>query len=292
MTQENVTADLINEAIAGDRQALESILIQVQDLVFNLSLRMLGTIPDAEDATQDILTKLMTNLGTFRKESKFETWVYRIATNYLIDYKKSLFANQPLSFEEYSQDLQAGFIENTSDLLQGVKETILGKELRLSCTNVMLQCLDPTSRCIFVLGTMFKVNSKLAGEILDMTPENYRQKLSRTRKQVANFLNCHCGLTSTGFCSCEKRVGFAIQSKRLNPQKLEYQKLEECTFLDNYIEAMEQLDEQATIFSELPAYRSTIQAKEFLIQLLNSPNMNIVQNLSIGGAESEIKPNT
>ncbi len=274
-----VTEDVINEAIAGNRQALESVLSGVQDLVFNLSLRMLGSIPDAEDATQDILTKIITNLSSFRKESKFETWVYRIATNYLIDYKKSMFANQPLSFEAYSQDIKAGFIENTTDLLQGVEEKVLGQELKLSCTNVMLQCLDPTSRCVFVLGTMFKVNSKLAGEILDMTPENYRQKLSRAKKQLTKFLTCHCGLTDTGFCSCEKRVGFAIQSKRLDPQKLDYQNLEETKqdSLTDYIEAMEQLDEQATIFSELPNYRSTVVAKQFLEQLLNSPNMDLIR---------------
>ncbi|MGG5316088.1 RNA polymerase sigma factor [Enterococcus sp. AZ072] len=279
MKNERVTENVINDAIAGNRLALENILLDVQDLVFNLSLRMLGSIPDAEDATQDILTKLITNLSTFRKESKFETWVYRIATNYLIDYKKSMFANQPLSFEVYSQDIKAGVIENTNDLLQGVEEKILGQELKLSCTNVMLQCLDPTSRCVFVLGTMFKVNSKLAGEILDMTPENYRQKLSRAKKQVASFLTCYCGLTNTGFCSCEKRIGLAIQSKRLDPQKLDYQNLEEVkqNSLTNYIEAMEQLDEQATIFSELPNYSSTIASKQFLVQLLNSPNMDTVR---------------
>lgn len=289
MSKEKVSVDLINNAIDGDHQALESILLQVQDLVFNLSLRMLGTIPDAEDATQDILTKVITNLSAFRRESKFETWVYRIATNYLIDYKRSIFAKRPLSFEEYSQDIQTGFIENRSDLLEGMDETILGKELKLSCTNVMLQCLDPTSRCIFVLGTMFRVNSKLAGEILDMTPENYRQKLSRAKKQVAKFLTCHCGLTNTGFCSCEKRVGFAIQSKRLNPRKLEYQKLEESIDLNDYMEVMEQLDEQVPVFSELPNYRSSVDAKEFLTTLMNSPNMKIVKNFSAGGIANERK---
>lgn len=45
---------LIERAVKGDRQALEAVLAGVQDLVFNLALRMLGTFPDAEDAAQDI----------------------------------------------------------------------------------------------------------------------------------------------------------------------------------------------------------------------------------------------
>ncbi len=57
---------LIEKATAGDRESLETIILSVQDLVFNLSLRMLGTFPDAEDATQDILLKIVTHLSSFR----------------------------------------------------------------------------------------------------------------------------------------------------------------------------------------------------------------------------------
>ena len=60
---------------------------------------MLGTIHDAEDASQEILIKVMTHLSGFRGESAFTTWVFSIATNHLLNYKKHLFANAPLSFE-------------------------------------------------------------------------------------------------------------------------------------------------------------------------------------------------
>ena len=84
------TNRLIDLALDGNAEGLEQLLASVQDMVFNLSLRMLGTVPDAEDAAQDILVRIMTSLSTFRKESSFQTWVYRIATNYLINYKKSM----------------------------------------------------------------------------------------------------------------------------------------------------------------------------------------------------------
>ncbi len=54
---DNELHTLIDQATAGDKQALETLLGGVQDLVFNLSLRMMGTFPDAEDASQDILLK-------------------------------------------------------------------------------------------------------------------------------------------------------------------------------------------------------------------------------------------
>jgi len=85
---------LVDRAISGDRKALEELLVGVQDIVFNLSLRMLGSPHDAEDASQEIYIRIITGLSTFKKESAFSTWVYRIATNHLLNYKKSMFSRQ------------------------------------------------------------------------------------------------------------------------------------------------------------------------------------------------------
>lgn len=64
-TNEELQA-LVDQAVAGDKKALETLAANVQDLVFNLSLRMLGTFADAEDAAQDILLKMITHLSSFR----------------------------------------------------------------------------------------------------------------------------------------------------------------------------------------------------------------------------------
>lgn len=273
------TFELIDKAINGDKESLQKILICVQDMIYNLSLRMLGSPHDAEDAVQEIMIKIMTQLSTFRKESAFSTWVYRIATNYLINCKKSMFAQHPLSFEYYGEDIQAGFIPNTDDLLQSVEEGILAEELKLSCTNVMLQCLTPESRCIYVLGIMFKADSKVCGEILGITPDAYRQRLSRIRKKVSEFLSEYCGLSKTGICNCQKRVGFAIQTHRLNPKNLEYSNLEKLPEKETlgFVQAMEEMDEQSLIFANLPKYRLPGDTKAFLEKLISSNNMEIIK---------------
>lgn len=54
---------------------------------------MLGTVQDAEDASQEIMIRVITHLSTFRKESSFSTWVFRIAYNHLQNYKKVCFLN-------------------------------------------------------------------------------------------------------------------------------------------------------------------------------------------------------
>ena len=273
------TQKLVRLAAEGDKGALEQLLTGVQDLVFNLSLRMLGTIHDAEDASQEILIRVMTNLASFRGESAFTTWVFRIAVNHLKNYRKSMFAQHPLSFEYYGEDIVSGKEKDIPDLTMGVDRNLLEQELKLSCTNVMLQCLDADSRCIYILGTMFRVDSRLAAEILDLSPEAYRQRLSRIRKKMAGFLEEYCGLSGKGVCSCGKRVSYAIASHRMNPEKPEYTSLKENTeFLLECKTAMEEIDDRSLVFSSLPAYRTTRAARQYLDEFLKSDCYSMISN--------------
>lgn len=277
---QNETFELIDRAVDGDKKALESLLVSVQDMIYNLSLRMLGSPADAEDALQEIFVKVITQLSTFKKESAFSTWVYRIATNYLINYKKSMFAQRPLSFEFYAQDINAGFIPNTEDLTQGIDENILAEELKQSCTNVMLQCLDTESRCIFVLGTMFKVDSRIAAEILDITPEAYRQRLVRIRRKMADFLERYCGAYGRGKCKCQDRVNYAVQNHRINPLQLEYTTAMEIsvqTILD-VKHAMEEIDDLSQDFSFCKGYQSSQRMEHLIRELLDSEQFSIIRN--------------
>ncbi len=271
---------LIEKAILGDEKSLEILLTEVQNTVFNLSLRMLGTVTDAEDATQDILIRIMTNLSSFRMESSFSTWVYRLSINFLINYKKSMFSHYPLDFEFYGNDIRFAQADSADELIEELSREQLAAELKMSCTNVMLQCLDTESRCIFILGTMFKIDSHTASEILDISPESYRQKLSRIRKKVAGFLSYHCGLTETGFCRCSKRVDYAVSQKRINPKKLEYSQLEtlDKQILDTYTKEMEKLEALSDTFEKLPNYKSPKAAYSIIQTLLQSAPFNKIQS--------------
>ena len=271
------SSDLIQKATAGDKKALETVLIGVQDLIFNLSLRMLGTFPDAEDATQDILLKIITHLSSFKGESSFSTWVFSIASNHLKSYQKHMFAKFPLSFEFYGDDIRNADINDVPDLTQNVERSVLAEELKLSCTNVMLQCLDAESRCIFILGTMFKVDSRIAGDILGITPEAYRQRLSRVRKKVADFLKEYCGEYGNGTCRCSDRVDYAIQNHRLNPEQLDFTAAIPKKMLD-VREAMEEIYGISHEFSFCKTYQSPEGLKKFIEDFLNGPSFSVVGN--------------
>ena len=269
----------VDKAAAGDKNALETLIADVQDIVFNLSLRMLGTFADAEDATQDILLKMITHLSSFRGDSSFTTWVFRIAVNHLKNYKKHMFAHNALSFEFYGNDIENGKIEDAPDLTQNVEKDILAEELKMSCTNVMLQCLDKESRCIFILGTMFKIDSRMAGDILEMTPEAYRQRLSRVRKKMADFLGSYCGEYGSGRCKCRERVNYAIQNHRIDPLQLDYVTAAEIpvqTMLD-VKKAMEEIDDLSQDFSFCKPYQSPERTRRLIQEFLDSKQLSIIQ---------------
>ena len=270
---------LVGQATAGDKKALETLVAGVQDMVFNLSLRMLGTFADAEDAAQDILLKMITHLSSFRGDSAFTTWVFRIAVNHLKNYKKHMFARFPLSFEYYGDDIENGKLQDVPDLTQNVEKELLAEELKMSCTNVMLQCLDPESRCIFILGTMFQLDSRIAGEILEMTPEAYRQRLSRARRKMADFLGQYCGEYGGGRCKCKYRVNYAIQNHRIHPLKLDYTTASEIpvqTIVD-VKNAMEEIDGLSQDFSFCKPYRSPERTRNLIQEFLDSTQLSVVQ---------------
>ena len=80
--------ELVLRAQSGDRDALDQLLTRHQPWVFNIAIRMLGRFADAEDATQEVLIRVLKSLHSFRGESKFRTWLYRIAANAAIERRR------------------------------------------------------------------------------------------------------------------------------------------------------------------------------------------------------------
>lgn len=273
------TDECIERAVRGDREALERLLTGVNDMVFNLSLRLLGTVADAEDAAQDILVRVMTNVSSFRRECAFSTWVYRLALNHLLNCKKSAFAERPLSFEFYGNDIRFSGGDEPEEKLLENERALLAEELKLSCTNVMLQCLDAESRAVFVMGTMFGVDSKTAGEALGISADSYRQKLSRARRKMADFLKEYCALAGGCCKGCAARAEYALAQGRIRREKREYGALKTLplSVLREYREDMENIDELSRTFEKLPRYASRLHARTLIDGLMNNAHFEKVR---------------
>jgi len=244
---------LVTQANKGDKKALEEVVMQIKDLVYNLSLRMLLFPMDAEDATQEILVKIVTHLSTFQRQSKFKTWVYRIATNYLLTQKGKQSKLFRMSFEEYGKLIDNGHSVGINYTQNKGEQLLLEEEVKVSCTQGMLLCLTETSRLVYILGDILDFNSIEGAKILEITPENFRKQLSRSRKKLRNFLSHKRGLVnSENACRCSKKIDHLINKKIIDPENMRFAKFNNRSI--DLINTITTLEKSAAIYRSTPHY--------------------------------------
>src|SRR5262245_35782086 len=239
-------------AVAGDASALEAVLSGVRDDVYGLALRMLWHPEDAADATQDILIKVMTRLGTYRGDAALRTWVFRIAANHLLTVRRSRTERQALSFEAFGADLADGLADPPERT--GVDLNLLEQEVKVGCTQAMLLCLGREDRLAFVLGSVFNLTGADAATVCGTDPQTYRKRLSRARERIREFMGAHCGLVNTNAaCTCRRRITAAMRTGRVDPDRLLFATAARRT-LAPAMAQMEDLHATATVFRSHPNY--------------------------------------
>jgi RNA polymerase sigma factor (sigma-70 family) len=214
--------ELVRGAQSGNREATELLLIRHQPWVFNLAVRMLLRRADAEDVTQEVLLKAFKALPTFRGDSQFRTWLYRIAVNHILNFKKAAVA--VCSFDDAARGLQrVPDLDLPDPRTVPVPIEILVEEAKIGCTMGTLLCLDGRQRLVYILGEVFGVSDEVGAEIVEVTPVNFRQILSRARHDLYEYLRGNCSLvTPDAPCKCAKKTRAYIQGGFVDPQKLQF----------------------------------------------------------------------
>jgi RNA polymerase sigma factor (sigma-70 family) len=211
----------VRQAQNGDREALEQVIRATQDRIYGLALRMLWHPEDAKDATQEILIRVITHLGTFRGESSFVTWLYRVAANALLTIRKGRAEEARLTFQAFEQDLDEEISDARVAVSPGLDETLLLKEVKIGCTQAMLLCLDRPHRLAYILGEILELEGSEAAEVMEISPQAFRKRLSRARAEIVSFMQRKCGLVNPqSGCRCRRRVNRAIQLGRVDPRHL------------------------------------------------------------------------
>ncbi len=218
--------ELVSRAKSGDRDQLELLLARHLPWIFNLSLRMLHRRADAEDATQEILLKTIKALPGFRGEAKFRTWLYRIAVNHLLSVNKAKWAaaDAVCSFAVASAGLrQVPDLDPPDPRTVPVPIEILIEETGNNCMIGTLLCLDGRQRLVFILGEIFQVSDEVGAQIVEVTPANFRQILSRARRDLYEYLRDNCSLVNlANDCKCARKTRAFIRSGFVDPNKLEF----------------------------------------------------------------------
>src|SRR5258706_8330206 len=103
---DSTDVELAEGAKNGDRAALEQLVLRHQAWIYNIAVRMVFHPQDAEEVTQEVLIKVITKLSTFKGESKFRTWLYRIAANHVLNMKRRSAESRATTFADYGAAIQ------------------------------------------------------------------------------------------------------------------------------------------------------------------------------------------
>lgn len=283
-SSDQTDTELIQEILKGNKTALTHLIERHQPFIYNIAWKMTGNTSDASDLTQETLIKIISNLGSFKQESAFQTWAYRIAKNHFLNSQKkasSLFAN---SFEELGNHLDATPNTDLSES-EKIEQSESIREVRLTCLSGMILCLNKEQRMIYIIGEIFGADHTVGSEIMEISKANYRMKLSKARKDLYNFMQNKCGLVNKANpCRCHKKVSFATENGMVDAKNLLFNRKEYSTFKEQLApDANFLVDDSELKYAELHqdhSFKTTFDQKNFLIKLLEDANWKTRLNLN------------
>jgi RNA polymerase sigma factor (sigma-70 family) len=218
-------AALAAAAVGGDRDALEQLIRRHQAWLYNIAVRMVCDRTDAEDVTQEVLLKVVTKLATFEGRSGFRTWLYRIVANHVLNMRRRPMERGGESgFELLGQRITRLPDHDLPDpsAIDGQTAAIVN-ETKIRCTTGMLLCLDRRQRLAFILGDSLGVDHAVGASVMDVSPDNFRQLLSRARRDLFEFMQGHCGLVNVANpCRCAKKTRAMIEGGQVDPKSLRF----------------------------------------------------------------------
>lgn len=207
----------VEAARQGSRAALEALINAAKGPIFNVAMRMLAHREDAEDATQEILIKIITHLGDVRDIDLAGAWAFRVATRHLAQTARlGRVEMMRLTFADFADDLNLGQAEPSHLGLTEIEHQLALKEVKVGCTLAMLMCLSRPLRIAYILGDVFEMTDTEASDLLSIPAGTYRQRLRRARSSISGFMQSNCSIQSkSASCRCERRIAPALQMGRI-----------------------------------------------------------------------------
>mgnify|MGYP003635796184 CR=1 FL=1 len=170
----------IAKTIKGNAQAFSVLIDRYKHMVFTLALKMLRNREDAEEVAQDTFVKAFHSLATFKGDSKFSTWIYKIAYYGSLDYLK-----------KENRRLITSTIESDHDIHLSELTTVLDQFEVQDRKNIIAQSLDELSSEEAILVTLHyfdELSLNEISEVINVSANTLKVRLFRTRKRLAEIL--------------------------------------------------------------------------------------------------------
>lgn len=176
---------IIEKVLGGDANAFEELVLRYEKTVYNLALRMVGDRDDAFDMTQEAFIKAYGSLSSFRGDSKFSVWIYRITTNVCLDFLRSKSRKQQVSLtvSDDDEDAQLDIPDPKAD-----PEQQLIKKISMQSVEEGLKTLPDKQRQILVMRELGGMSYAEIGKALSLEEGTVKSRIFRARKRLCIFL--------------------------------------------------------------------------------------------------------
>lgn len=170
----------IRMAREGDTNAFMVLVDRYKDMVFTLSLKMLKDREEAEEVSQDTFVKVYQSLSKFNGESKFSTWIYKVAFNTCLDRLKKNKRLQPVAVLDEFTEREAISLMNVLDSIEERER----KQMIQDCLNG----LPGEDSFLLTLYYFEEQSLEEIAKIIGINPNNVKIRLYRSRKKLAALL--------------------------------------------------------------------------------------------------------
>lgn len=184
---------LVSRVQAGDMQAFGALVVRYQDRVFNLVSRMCSHRADAEELAQEAFLKALERIDQFRGDSKFYTWLFRIATNLVISHRRRGLRVKFRSFSRIDEDDEV--VQNdttTAELSQqrepGPSDAAMSAEAR-QVVGAALDSIEEPFRLVLVLRDMQNMDYAEISQVLEVPIGTVKSRLYRARNMLRQCLD-------------------------------------------------------------------------------------------------------
>ncbi len=171
----------IDRVLSGDTRAFETLIERYKHMVYTLAFKMVGIKEDAEEVAQDVFLKAFTALNTYKGDAKFSTWLYKIAYYRSLDYLKKNKRKLRTSTIDISEEYNVAALDGTLDELESSERKQMIKEA--------MEELAPNDSVIITLYYFEELSLKEIAKVMDLTPNNVKVRLFRSRSRLAEVLS-------------------------------------------------------------------------------------------------------
>jgi RNA polymerase sigma-70 factor (ECF subfamily) len=251
-------------------RAVDALVRKYGQKVYNIAYRITANHHDAEDVTQETFIQVHRNLHMFRGESTPYTWIYRIAVNASLQFRRQ-------ADKAYIDRLDATILEFRDDLPDDVRhwqndpETRhiydhLLSEVQKACYHFITYRLTDEQRVVYVLRVILGFSLDDIAEILDLDKNTVKARLQRAKASLKSYFSGRCQwIEGGGDCSCESRLGFALSAA---PEILQRVRNHPPDKSSKQIvrDTLAEVDNLDTIYSRLPTLPYQARALEYYLK--------------------------